>query len=70
MKLNDDIKVVAAAKLTEENKTVNNICQELRILFKSIDGYNCFACSPNNKIGLNLNIVEEKDCFSAIIQAW
>lgn len=43
---------------------MNNICEELRVLFKSIEGYNCFASSPNNKIGLNLNIVQEKDFFT------
>lgn len=44
---------------------MNNICEELRVLFKCIEGYNCFACSPNNKIGLNLNILKEKDHFTA-----
>jgi acyl-coenzyme A thioesterase PaaI-like protein len=40
---------------------------ELKNPFSNLEGYNCFGCSPKNKLGLHLTFREEGD---EIISTW
>ncbi|MCX6285816.1 MAG: PaaI family thioesterase [Bacteroidetes bacterium] len=41
--------------------------RELRNPFVSLEGYNCFGCSPGNSIGLQMKFVEESE---EIVSYW
>ncbi|MCX6265846.1 MAG: PaaI family thioesterase [Bacteroidetes bacterium] len=41
--------------------------ETLRNPFTKLEGYNCFGCSPNNKLGLHLTFSEEND---EIVSHW
>lgn len=40
---------------------------KLKNPFTQLEGYNCFGCSPNNKLGLHLTFFEEND---EIVSRW
>jgi acyl-coenzyme A thioesterase PaaI-like protein len=41
--------------------------KKLRNPFTNLKGYNCFGCSPGNRIGLHLTFIEEND---EIVSHW
>lgn len=41
--------------------------KEIKNPYANLDGYNCFACSPNNENGLQMHFVEDGD---SIICEW
>lgn len=41
--------------------------KKIRNPFSSLEGYNCFGCSPDNKFGLHLSFTEEND---EIVSSW
>ena len=34
--------------------------------FRNLEGYNCFGCSPDNSLGLQLNFIEENEELVAV----
>jgi len=45
----------------------NRILRQIKNPFRSLEGYNCFGCSPSNKAGLHLTFEEEGD---EIVSRW
>jgi uncharacterized protein (TIGR00369 family) len=41
--------------------------RKIRNPFRGMEGYNCFGCSPDNPLGLQLNFVEEGD---ELVSVW